>query len=189
MKAKGNENAEWGFKRPADGWHIVELGEGIDYLKDNEGKIFEDDKGNKKWKFPAKVNDPEAADNGADISQIVAENTQFGEQKVADILAAIGEFERFEKHFPGDRSFFEPAIIAKVKTTFAGKFLRMKTETSKDGKYSNPVRCAPMKFDPRSEDKETSAGKKKAQEGGEPISGKGAPPPHTQTTSSDDDWK
>ena len=142
-----NTSSEWGFRRPFDGWHKVEMGEGIDLMKDKEGKVVQDAKGNNLWKFPAKINDEDASDHEADISLIIAE-TPFGEKKIGDIIAAIGQKDNFEKAFPGDRSFFETAIMDKVKIKIHGQFCQMRTETSKDGKYSNVVEIATMKFKP-----------------------------------------
>lgn len=144
----GNDkSSSWGFKKPEDGWHKVEMGEGIDLMKDKEGKVVQDAKGNNLWKFPAKINDEDASDHEADISLIIAE-TAFGEKKIGDIIAAIGQKDNFEKAFPGDRSFFEQAIMDKVKIKVPGQFCQMRTETSKDGKYSNVVEIATMKFKP-----------------------------------------
>jgi len=142
----GNDkSSSWGFKKPEDGWHKVELGEGIDLMKDKEGKVVQDAKGNNLWKFPAKINDEDATDHEADISLVIAE-TPFGEKKIGDIIAAIGMKDAFEKNFPGDRSFFEQAIMDKVKIKVPGQFCQMRTETSKDGKYSNVMEIATMKF-------------------------------------------
>ncbi|MEN6422366.1 MAG: hypothetical protein ABFD76_10515 [Smithella sp.] len=144
----GNDkSSSWGFKKPEDGWHKVEMGEGIDLMKDKEGKVVQDAKGNNLWKFPAKINDGDASDHEADISLVIAE-TAFGEKKIGDIIAAIGQKDNFEKAFPGDRSFFEQAIMDKVKIKVPGQFCQMRTETSKDGKYSNVVEIATMKFKP-----------------------------------------
>lgn len=167
MKVNSNvsndQSSNWGFKRPEDGWHKVELGEGIDLMKDKEGKVVQDAKGNNLWKFPAKINDEDASDHEADISLIIAE-TPFGEKKIGDIIAAIGMKDAFEKNFPGDRSFFEQAIMDKVKIKVPGKFCQMRTETSKDGKYSNVVEIATMKFKAvdkaAAAPKETAKGKK-----------------------------
>jgi hypothetical protein len=156
MKVNSNvsndQSSEWGFKKPEDGWHIVEMGEQISlltYAKDEKGHQagdpYLDDKGNKKWKFPAKINNPEAVDHEVEISLVIAE-TPFGEKKIGDIIAAIGMKDAFEKNFPGDRSFFEQAIMDKVKIKVPGQFCQMRTETSKDGKYSNVVEIATMKF-------------------------------------------
>jgi hypothetical protein len=166
MKVKGEEHAEYGFKKPSDGWHIVEMGEGIDQMKDKDGTIIKDAKGNILWKFPAKIVEPDSEDNGLDISQVVSENTPAGERKIANFLAAIGEFENFEKNFPGDRSFFEEAIMSKIKVKLANRQLKMRTETTtgKDGKeYSNLKESASLKYVPETKE-EKSAGKGKAKE-------------------------
>jgi hypothetical protein len=147
MKAKGREHAEWGFKKPNDGWHLVELLEGAGEMK-KDGEIMKDEKGNTLYKIPAKINDESAEDHGADISISFLSATPFGEQKVADLLAAIGEFDNFEKAFPGDRSFFEQAIFDKIKIKTNGKFCKMRTETSKDGKYVNIVETVPSSYVP-----------------------------------------
>jgi len=147
MKVKGSEVGEWGFKKPNDGWHIVQMGEGIDFLK-KDGAPLKNDKGNDLYKFPAKINDETADDHGADIGFVVAA-TPFGEKQIADILVAIGEAENFEKAFPGDRSYFENEIFSKVKIKVANKMLKMKTELSKDGKYANIVSTAPMSYQPK----------------------------------------
>lgn len=147
MKVKGSEVGEWGFKKPNDGWHIVQMGEGIDFLK-KDGAPLKNDKGNDLYKFPAKINDETADDHGADIGFVVAA-TPFGEKQIADILVAIGEAENFDKAFPGDRSYFENEIFSKVKIKVANKMLKMKTELSKDGKYANIVSTAPMNYVPK----------------------------------------
>jgi hypothetical protein len=152
MKVNSNvsndQSSEWGFKRPLDGWHIVEMGEGIDLMHDKDGKVMQNDKGENFWKFPAKINNPDAADHEADISVSWITESAFGEKKIGDIIAAIGQKDNFEKAFPGDRSFFETAIMDKVKIKVPGQFCQMRTETSKDGKYSNVVEIATMKYKP-----------------------------------------
>lgn len=158
MRVQGRERATWGFSLPADGWHIVEMLEGIDYVKDKEtGAIKTDKKGEKAWLFPVKINDENDEANNARLNQFVYENN-FGEQKIADILAGIGEFKNFETAFPGDHSFFESAIIDKIKIKVPGKFLKMRTEATKDGKNVNVVEMAGLKVEV--EDKK--AGKKES---------------------------
>lgn len=145
MKVQGRERAVWGFSLPVDGWHTVEMLEGIDYVLDKDsGQIKTDKKGEKCWLFPVKINDEADEANNARLNQFVYENN-FGEQKIADILAGIGEFQNFDKAFPGDHSFFESAIMDKIKIKVPGKFLKMRTETSKDGKNVNVVEMAGLK--------------------------------------------
>lgn len=178
MKVKGSEVGEWGFKKPNDGWHIVQMGEGIDILK-KEGVPVKDDKGNLLYKFPAKINDEAAEDHNADIGQIISA-TPFGEKKIADLLVAIGEFENFEKAFPGERSFFENEIFSKVKIKVPNRLLKMKTETSKDGKYSNVVNTASINYHPE----EAKAGGKKS---GSAQNQSTAPPP-IPPAADNNDW-
>jgi hypothetical protein len=145
MKVQGRERAVWGFTLPVDGWHTVEMLEGIDYAKDKDTQeIRMDKKGEKCWLFPVKINDETDEANNARLNQFVYENN-FGEQKIADILAGIGEFKNFDTAFPGDHSFFESAIMDKIKIKVPGKFLKMRTETSKDGKNVNVVEVAGLK--------------------------------------------
>jgi len=159
MKVQGREHAEWGFKMPSDGWHRVEMLEGIDYFK-KEGEIQTDKKGEKAWLFPAKISDDQDPDDGIRVNQFVYES-DFGEQKIADILAGIGEMANFEKAFPGERSFFESAIMDKIKIKVPGKFLKMRTELSKDGKNVNFPECASLKYTPEEKGKAAAKGKGK----------------------------
>jgi hypothetical protein len=168
MKAQGREHAEWGFKKPADGWHVVEILEGIGLVTYKEekdghaaGEVVKDKKGNELYKIPARINDEKAEDNEADISQTVSA-TAFGEQKIADILAGVGEFDNFNTKFPGERSFFEPEIMNAIKVRIPGKFLRMRTETK--GEYSNVVEIANMAYKPT--EKVGAKGKAKSETGG-----------------------
>jgi len=134
MKIQGKEHSEQGFKIPADGWHIVEFQEGIDFLPGKGGEgIWQDEKdGHKAYKFPAKVNDENDPDNGADVTQIAA--VPKGEQHVANILAAVGLFEAFEIKFPGDISVFDNAPMSGIKVKLPGKSCMIRTEIDKNGK-------------------------------------------------------
>ena len=161
-KVSNDTAGEWGFKKPIDGWHVVEMLEGIDLMKYREdkdnhkaGDIVMDKKGEKAWAFPAKINDENDETNNSRLNQIIYENN-FGEQKIADILAGVGLLKKFEENFPGDRSFFEAPIMDKLKIALPGKFCKMKTEINKDGNV-NVIAIAPLAFKP--EDK--AAGKKK----------------------------
>jgi hypothetical protein len=180
MKVQSNvtndKSADWGYKKPEDGWHVVEMGEGIDAMKDGEGKLVKDKKDNQLWKFPAKINEEGSESHGLDVSIVLAE-TGFGEKKIADIISAIGQADNFEKAFPGDRSFFESAIMDKIKIKLPGQFCKMRTELSKDGKYSNVMEIASLKFKPeeavkgkvdkKGAKKEATASESKKESGGD----------------------
>lgn len=138
MKAQANERGkiEVGFKKAEDGWHIVKFEEGIDILKNKDGAISLDKKGNQLWKFPLVVEDENDESDGVGIDSIAAENSR-GEQLVTDFLGATGLAAAFEKNFPGDVSVFEQKVIDKVKAKLPGQFMRVKTQQNtykgKDG--------------------------------------------------------
>jgi hypothetical protein len=156
MKKIGRDHAEWGFRSPVDGWHKVEMLEGV-ALYQKDGAPVLNDKGQKTWIFPAKINDDTDESNGINVNQFVPES-DFGEQKMADILAGVGMFVKFEEKFPGDHSFFETPIMDTIKLKLPNHFCQMRTVTNKDGK-SNVIEIASLKFQP--EKKEVKKATKK----------------------------
>jgi hypothetical protein len=142
MRAKERTSAEWGFRVPTPGWHQVCFQEGIDVLTNaNSGK--------QSVMVPASI-DEGSADDGIRVSVFCPYKddqgaySEFGEQKLADILSAVGLFGKFEEMYPGDTSLFEPEILDKVKIKLPGLFCKVKLELSTDGKYSNVVGIAAM---------------------------------------------
>lgn len=141
MKEQGQDGAVVGFRIPTDGWHAVEFQEGIDTLKqkDNHDVEYQNERGFKTYKFPAKViagdtNDP---DDGADASQLVG--VEKGGQFLANILAAVGLWDAICKAFPGDDvSVFDAKVIDGIKTRMPGKACMIKFEVGKDPKTGNP---------------------------------------------------
>jgi hypothetical protein len=80
---------------------------------------------------------------GANISIFCPMSSEFGEQKVADVIENIGLMKKFDEKFPGEVSFFDAAVIRQIQHTLPGKGLRLKLEpfTGKDGKeYGNIVK-------------------------------------------------
>jgi len=136
VEAKERGVIETGFKQAEDGWHIVKFDEGIDYLKNKDGEILTTKAGDKKWKFPMIVDDPEDESNEVRIDFITQEN-QRGENMVASYLLACGLLASFEKAFPGDVSLFEQKVIDKIKVKLPGQLVRIKTKqntyTDKNG--------------------------------------------------------
>ena len=133
MKEKGTDGATAGFKLPGDGWHVVEFQEGIAFLTGKGGEgIYQNERGFKTYKFPAKVKDDGDPDDGADCSQLVG--MEKGGSYLANILAAVGLWEQIEKKFPGDDvSVWDDAIMNGVKTKLPGLTCMMKTEIDKKG--------------------------------------------------------
>jgi len=174
MKVKGRENAQWGFQQPSEGWHMVQFEEGIDYLKDSDGKVVQDKNGKNLLALPAVIKDDEDADKK--INVIVSEGTDMGEQRIADVLAAIKMYATFEQNFPGDISLFDPRVMAKVKEHIPGKFAKFRIEvtTRKDKKtneektYANIAEIAPADYVPpvKGAAKSASAGTAAAPAGG-----------------------
>lgn len=129
MRAEAKERGviESGFKQAEDGWHIVKFDEGIDFLKNKEGEILTTKAGDKKWKFPMVVDDPEDESNEVKVDFITQENKR-GEDMVASYLLACGLLAAFEKAFPGDVSLFEQKVIDKIKVKLPGQLVRIKTK-------------------------------------------------------------
>lgn len=134
MKEKGMDGATAGFKLPSDGWHLVEFQEGIDFLPGKGGEgIYQNERGFKTYKFPAKVKDENDADDGADVSQLIG--MEKGGTFLANILAAVGLLAAIEKKFPGeDVSVWDDPIMNGIKIKLPGMSCMMKTELDKEGK-------------------------------------------------------
>jgi hypothetical protein len=132
------------------------FGEGIDLLKNKEGEISVDKKGHQAYKFPATVADDNDENNGMDCSQIIP-CIDFGEQRVADILASVGLFAKFAEKFPGeDISMFDAAVMGAIKTKLPGLFMKVRLETNKSD-FQNVVEFA--KADAKVENKAKGAAK------------------------------
>jgi hypothetical protein len=146
MRKQGRESGSWGMKVAADGWHTVCFEEGIGYLE-KDGEIIKDKKTGtyNLIVIPAKTVSDDEDQNGISLNTVINEGTDFGEQKIVDILAATGLFPAFEKNFPGDISIWDKKVMDAVKSKLPGKFAKFRTETSKDGKYTNVVEFASMK--------------------------------------------
>ena len=131
---------EHGFAKAPDGWHVFEFLEGIDNLKNKEGVVITGKKGERAWKFPAKINDGDDEGNGIEMDQILYEGDR-AEQTVANWLGAVGLFDEFNKRFKGDESFFDDAVMNVIKTQLPGQFIRFKTEqyTYKDKNKDDQV--------------------------------------------------
>jgi hypothetical protein len=127
MKYHGKQGAEWGFKNPVEGWFDVVITDDIDILTNK-------DTGKSSLRIPTKVVSGEMA--GANISIFCPMSSDFGEQKVADVIENIGLMKKFDEKFPGEVSFFDAAVIRQIQHTLPGKGLRLKLEpfTGKDGK-------------------------------------------------------
>ena len=164
MRKQGRESGSWGLRTAVDGWHTVCFEEGIGYLE-KDGEIVKDKKTGtyNLIVIPAKIKEDDQDQDGVSLDVIVNEGTDFGEQKIVDILAAAGLFAAFEKNFPGDISVWDKKVMDAIKSKLPGKFAKYRTETTKDGKYTNVVEFASMKVDTSASSK-PKADKKEAKE-------------------------
>jgi len=176
MRVEGRERATHGFEKAPDGWHLVEIDEGIDYAKDKEtGAIRESKKGDKQHNITFVIHDDEDIANGSKIFYSIWENNS-GEQTIADILAATGQYKKFAEKFPGDISVFDINVMSMIKIKLPGQFLKIRTELDKAG-YPKVKETATVSFDPAKDEKAKGKGKDKAADKAE-----------TKTAAKSDEW-
>ena len=179
MLGKSQEGKSFGRISVADGWHEVEVQDGIDYVKNKEGNIVETDSGAKSWKFTFKVTkSSDESSIGGFISTTVFEGSN---DKLATILASGGLWDIICEKFPGDISPFDKKVMEGVKSKFPGRPLMILSKQNKDG-FANAEAFSSVKYFKEhiaptlgSEAPEKPAAKKE-----EPAKGKKA--------ASEDDW-
>jgi hypothetical protein len=158
---KGTENATWGFRNPADGWHTVKFAEGVS-LKVNETS------GKESLYIPMVV-DEGSEDDGIKIGTFVNtrdENRQFyknAEKNVADIVTNAGLYDAFATKFSDAESWLDGRIIEALKLKLIDVFVMVETKTGTDNKGNQ--RCNVVGWAPKGTAKEKKAtpdtGKKK----------------------------
>jgi len=152
----GKGKAE-GFKKVSTGWHKMTFQEGIKVLTKADGETSVNADGDVAWKFPAKVSDENDQDYDIGYDVILHAN-DVGEKWLVRYYkaAALAKFEKLEKKYPGDRSFFETEIIEKVMAGQAQlvgesiyfKFAERPNKKDKDNPYLNIVAWAPPNSTP-----------------------------------------
>jgi hypothetical protein len=161
MKESGKDLVETGFKVPSNGWHLVEFGQGIDFLQvKGGGAPYQNDKGFKTYKLPATVKDESDPDNGADISQLVG--IEKGGPWMANILACVGLWDAVVAKFPDPNvSVFDQPVMDGIKSRLPGRTCMMKTELDKDGNARIRVMASIAKYkEALAEEKAKNAGAK-----------------------------
>jgi hypothetical protein len=132
MKEVGTDGSEFGIKNAADGWHVVEFGEGIDFMKE-KGKDtpWQDADGNKAYVFPLKVKDTDDPDDGATIGLSIF--TKGGGNQMASVLAAVGLWDSLTKAFPDPNvSVFDKQIMDSVKIKLPGMQCMVESKLDKN---------------------------------------------------------
>lgn len=144
MKEQAKDGMSLGGIIVSDGWHTVEVVEGIDYAKDKDGHIVQTEKGSKIWKVPMKVVESnDEASIGGIVNASVFE--QSGGNVMATILEAAGLWAGICEAFPGDDvSVFESRIMDKVKSRLPGKSFKVETKIDKNG-FPRPYTIASFK--------------------------------------------
>ena len=154
MRVKGREEPDYNFQIPAAGWHNVIVQEGIDFLKkDGEDKVS--DKGNRTIIVNMVIDGGE--ENGKRCSLFCPFETEFGEQKLADLLVVTGMAPKFEEKFPGDVSLWDPKVFQAIQLKLPKSFLQVKLEQTKDGKNVNIVNMLPVGKKPTADKKEKAS--------------------------------
>ena len=155
MRVKGREEPDYNFQIPAAGWHNVIVQEGIDFLKkDGEDKVS--DKGNRTIIVNMVIDGGD--DNGKRVSLFCPFETEFGEQKLADLLVVTGMAPKFEEKFPGDVSLWDTKVFQAIQLRLPKSFLQVKLEQTKDGKNVNIVNMLPVGKKPKADGKKEKAG-------------------------------
>jgi len=104
MKFHGKKGDDWGSRKISEGWHeaVVEKIE----------KFTNNDSGKSSLTFRIKVTAGE--DEGLAITIYAPWDSDFGEKRIAGILAELDMEEAFEKAFPGEISLFEERVYGKI---------------------------------------------------------------------------
>ena len=133
MKEKGVDGAEvGGFKVATDGWHKAEFVEGIDFMRTKDGEVWQNDQGEKAYKFPVRVIDED--ENKDAIIGFSANTNERGGNAVASLLAAAGLWDALLKKFPGDDvTVFDKPVIEGIKTKLPGRPCMVKSKVDKNG--------------------------------------------------------
>lgn len=160
MDTKGKAHSTWGFTNPEPGWYLMEVvGEFVEKTNEDNGKVS--------LRIPLKVVDGDFAGSQQSIFITTNPSTEAearaNKAKVANILAATGLDEAFEKKFPGDISALDAKVLDAMKMRIPAKsvMVRLDETKAKDGKtYVNIVEMAPAGFNPK--DGVKSSGKKAA---------------------------
>ncbi len=133
MKEKAQDGKTFTGIQVPDGWHEIEIQDGIDYVPGKGGEgVYQDDKGFKAWKIPMKVKNDEDPANGGIVGCSVFEAN--GGDLMATILEAAGLWKTICEKFPGDDvTVFDKKIMDGVKTRLPGKTFMVESRLDKAG--------------------------------------------------------
>ena len=132
MKEQAHDGKTFTGIAVPDGWHEIEIQDGIDYMPGKGGEgVYQDDKGFKAWKIPMKVKNDDDTANGGTVGCTVFEAN--GGDLMATILDAAGLWKTICEKFPGDETVFDKKIMDGVKTRLPGKTFMIESRLDKAG--------------------------------------------------------
>lgn len=132
MKEQAHDGKTFTGITVPDGWHEIEIQDGINYMPGKGGEgVYQDDKGFKAWKIPMKVKNDDDTSNGGIVGCTVFEAN--GGDLMATILNAAGLWKTICEKFPGDETVFDKKIMDGVKTRLPGKTFMIESRLDKAG--------------------------------------------------------
>jgi hypothetical protein len=161
MKEQERDGAEYGgFKQFTPGWHTVIVVEGIDYLKIKDGTAWQDERGNKAYKFTLKCVDE---DENKDVTIDRIANTGNSGQYVADLLSATGLMKKVQEKFPDPNvTVFDPRVMEGVKINLPNKPFMLETDVNKEEKAVIKTVVSLIKYKTFVAEREAKHGKEKS---------------------------
>lgn len=142
MRGQYEDHATRGdFIEAADGWHIVEVQEGVAYLhkKGEESVLYQDKDGFSTIKFPTQIVDDQDESNGSFLNHLVKQKsnpqgTSASEKWIGALLIATELWDAVCKKFPGDVSVVDDPVVEGMKIHLLGKPFMARSEQDKEGK-------------------------------------------------------
>ena len=134
MREKAQDGKTFLGVMAADGWHEIEIQDGIDYLMAKDGgNPVQNERGFKTWKITTKVIESEDKPSiGGFVGCLVSEEK--GGDLMATILDAAGLWKIICEKFPGDDvTVFDKKIMDGVKTRLPGKTFMVESRLDKNG--------------------------------------------------------
>ena len=182
MKANIKQGQSFGRIPVADGWHLAEIQDGVDYMRTKDGNVYQNDNGSKAWKITAKVVESSNPDSvGGFIGITVFEER--GQDKMATILDAAGLWKIICDKFPDDISVFDKRIMDGVKQKLPGRTLMVQSKEDKNG-FANAEAFA----DRKTYNAEIAHGTTKHEAAATPAAGAGASSAALAESKPSDSW-
>jgi hypothetical protein len=136
MKEQADGVLAGGFKVPEEGkFYLATVQPGIGYIPGQGGEgVWQDEKGNKAWKFDFAVAEGEYEGCKIGLSLNEDPKSDRARNKMAGLFDALGFWKTVCERFPGDDvTVFDQRIMNGAKTTLPGKSCMVSCYTDKKG--------------------------------------------------------